>query len=313
MQDPAREDVLNSAISIEILKATRPRSRFLKVSMLVLLLLAGYGLTSVIVRSDDLFGERRDRNLSRFIEEIKPHGEDGEILRVSEYGTWARRLLVDRGLEAATTTLAISVAAIVLAGLLSVPLCLLATRTLATPEAFAPAARRPHALKRLAWRAVTSCTRLGFVLLRALPEYVFAFLLLMMVGPSPWAAVLALVLHNVGILGRLNAETLENLPPRVPKALRGLGAGRLQVAAFGLAPAAIPRFVLYFFYRWETCVREATVLGMLGIVSLGYFIQDARARNHYDEMLFFVLLGAAIVMIGDVVSALARRGVRRAG
>jgi phosphonate transport system permease protein len=142
---------------------------------------------------------------------------------------------------------------------------------------------------------------------------VWGFLLLVILGPSPWAAVLALVLHNVGILGRLDAETIENLPPRVPKALRGLGAGRLQIAALGLAPAAIPRFVLYFFYRFETCVREATVLGMLGVVSLGYFILDARARNHYDDMLFFVLLGAAIVIIGDVVSALARSAVRRAG
>ena len=304
---------MSTATEIQALRASRPRSRFLLVSVLVLLLLAGYGLVSVTVRSGDLFGERQARNFSRFIDDIRPHGESGEPLPFSEFGAWAGRLMTDRGWEAATTTLAISIVAIVLAGLFSVPLCLLATRTLATAEAFAPAARRPHAMKRLAWGAVTSVTRVGFVLLRALPEYVWAFLLLMMLGPTPWAAVLALVLHNVGILGRLNAETVENLPPRVPRALRGLGAGRLQTAAFGLAPAAIPRFVLYFFYRWETCVREATVLGMLGIVSLGYFILDARARNHYDEMLFLVLLGAAIVMLGDVVSALARRAVRRAG
>ncbi len=304
---------MNAADRIETLRAARPRSRYLSVSMLVLLLLAGYGLISVIARSDALFGERQVRNLSRFIDDIRPHGEQGELLPPAEWGAWAGRLMADRGLAAATTTLAISIAAIVIAGLLSAPLCLLATRTLATAEAFAPASRRPHVAKRLMWGAVTSVTRVGFVLLRALPEYVWAFLLLMMVGPNPLAAVLALVLHNVGILGRLNAETVENLPPRVPKALRGLGAGRLQVAAFGLAPAAMPRFVLYFFYRWETCVREATVLGMLGIVSLGTFILDAKARNHYDEMLFMVLLGAAIVMLGDVVSALARKAVRQAG
>ena len=65
-------------------------------------------------------------------------------------------------------------------------------------------------------------------------------------------------------------------------------------------------------YRWETCVREATVLGMLGIVSLGYWIVDARARNHYDEMFLLVLVGAAIVLVGDLVSAAAREVVRRA-
>ena len=71
------------------------------------------------------------------------------------------------------------------------------------------------------------------------------------------------------------------------------------------------RFLLFFFYRWETCVREATVLGMLGISSLGFWIQDARARNHYDDMFFLILLGGLLVLIGDLVSAAAREWVRR--
>ena len=79
-----------------------------------------------------------------------------------------------------------------------------------------------------------------------------------------------------------------------------------------IVPAGLPRFLLYFFYRWETCVREATVLGMLGMASLGYLILDARAGNRYDEMLFYVLLGVGLVLAGDLVSAAVRRVVRRA-
>ena len=74
-----------------------------------------------------------------------------------------------------------------------------------------------------------------------------------------------------------------------------------------------PRFLLYFFYRWETCVREATVLGMLGVLSLGSLIRDARASNFYDEMVFYVLLGSCLVMIGDFASAVSRALLRRAG
>jgi ABC-type phosphate/phosphonate transport system permease subunit len=59
-------------------------------------------------------------------------------------------------------------------------------------------------------------------------------------------------------------------------------------------------------------VREATVLGMLGVVSLGYWIQDARARQFHDEMLLLVALGAVIVLIADILSQLARSWVRRA-
>jgi len=77
-------------------------------------------------------------------------------------------------------------------------------------------------------------------------------------------------------------------------------------------PLALPRFLLYFFYRFETCVREATVLGMLGVVSLGYWIQEARARQTYDELLLFVGLGALLVLAADAVSIAARGWLRRA-
>ncbi len=56
------------------------------------------------------------------------------------------------------------------------------------------------------------------------------------------------------------------------------------------------RFLVFFFYRWETCVREATVLGFVGVGSLGLFIQDARARDLYDEMMVLVLAGAGLVL-----------------
>ena len=69
---------------------------------------------------------------------------------------------------------------------------------------------------------------------------------------------------------------------------------------------------MYFFYRWETCVREATVLGLLGFVSLGWYIQQARAGVRYDEMVLFVLLGALLILVGDLVSAAARALIRRA-
>ena len=71
------------------------------------------------------------------------------------------------------------------------------------------------------------------------------------------------------------------------------------------------RGLLLFFYRFETCVREATVLGMLGVVSLGYWIQDARAKQYYDEVLVLVLFGAALVLAADLTSAVARYSIRR--
>src|SRR5262249_12614862 len=139
---------------------------------------------------------------------------------------------------------------------------------------------------------------------------IWAFLLLILLGPTAWPAVLALAIHNAGIIGKLTGECVENLDPQPLAALRGLGATRSQIALSAIFPMVFTRFLLFFFYRWETCVRDATILGLLGIVSLGYWIQDARARNHYDEMLFLVLLGAGLVLLVDLASVLARELVR---
>ena len=96
-------------------------------------------------------------------------------------------------------------------------------------------------------------------------------------------------------------------------ALRALGASRTKIALVGIAPAMLPRFLTYFFYRWETCVREATVLGILGMASLGWLIDEAQVSGYkYDEMVFFIGLGVVIVLLGDLISAIARGIVRRA-
>jgi phosphonate transport system permease protein len=255
--------------------------------------------------------ERRSANLARFLGELVPYPVR-ERFSVHELFAWAVGLLRERGLEAAATTLAISVVAICLAGLIGGALCLPAARNFARAEAFLDNARPPRFWVRAVWAGFVHLTRTLLIFLRSIPEYVWAFLAISMIGPSAWPAVLALALHNAGILGKLGGEAIENLEERSLAGLRGLGASRAQVAVNGIFPAVLPRFLLYFFYRFETCVREATVLGMLGIGSLGYWIQDARARNQYDTLVFFVAIGVAIVLVGDLVSVVARRVVRNA-
>ncbi|MHC5009784.1 MAG: PhnE/PtxC family ABC transporter permease [Planctomycetota bacterium] len=292
----------------------RPRSRMVRLSAGLLL---GLGVTSWWLgdfQIGSLFTAQKASNLRRFLGEVVPRPLRGEPFDFGVWWQWAGAILDTKGWSATWTTLAISVAAIVLAGLGSLVLCVPAARNFATPEPFAPAGRLPGRARRAAWRAVVVLTRLLLVFLRAIPEYIWAFLLLAVFGPTSWPAVLALAIHNLGILGKLNAETIENVESGPLRALAGLGARRRQIAAVAAFPAVLPRLLLYFFYRWETCVREATVLGMLGIVSLGYYIKfDARPKGRYDEMVFLILLGAAIVIVGDFASAVARRIVRRAG
>ncbi len=318
--------------AIDALHRGRPRNRLLRVSVALLGVIvvcawaaldlhvvelqprAGVGLFGEFARQLDEVARR----LTRFGNEIRPYPLRGEAWDWSIAATWARDLVVEdgwigSGWDAAVTTLAMSVLAIVIAGASSALAAPFAASTVAAAEPFLPGPAAPGPLRRYGWRAVALGTRAVLIFLRAIPEYVWAFLLIQIFGFSAWPAVLALALHNIGIMGRLTGETVENLHPKVLAHMRGLGATRVQIVLFGVYPAALPRWLLYFFYRWETCVREATVLGMLGVVSLGYLIKQTRAAyGREDEMVFYILLGGALVLIGDVVSAVVRRFVREA-
>jgi phosphonate transport system permease protein len=295
------------------LRRGRPRSRFVRASVVFLLALAASSWWLGGFDLVDMFSGRHARNLEHFVHEATPRPVREEGGGFAEAAAWAGDLFRAKGAEALGTTLAISVLAIVLAGIAANLLCLPAARTFARPAPFLPPGGTPPWFARAAWRALLLGTRFVLVFLRAIPEYVWAFLLLAVFGPTAWPAVLALAIHNAGILGKLQAETIENVPPQAARALTALGAGRRQVALLAVHPTVFPRFLLYFFYRWETAVREATVLGMLGIVSLGYVLMyDARPRGREDEMVFYVALGALLVLAGDLVSAAARRLVRHA-
>ena len=289
----------------------RPRSQLVRFTIVALALLVAYSWLSGDIAFDDLFTERRLANVRRFLTtDVQPFELRDHPFSIGEHAAWAWKLFTERGLEGAVATLAISVLAITLAGAAASILMLFAARNLATASPFVATHR--GAGRQFAWRAVTGLVRGFLIFLRAIPEYIWAYLLLAMLGASAWPAVLALAIHNSGILGKLGAETVENLDTSSLRALRILGGTRSQIAVSAIFPLSLSRCLLYFFYRFETCVREATVLGMLGVVSLGYWIQDARSRQFYDQMVFFVALGAGIVLAADLVSAIVRSRIRRA-
>jgi phosphonate transport system permease protein len=329
----AAVEVAEPANDIAVLWRRRPRDRFLRLSLRALALLAAASLITGFfleirwagdvdgfrgfLTADDVrpvFSsgewELRRANLTRFVtEDIVPAPLlDGAAV------TWNQWLggILDYALPAAWTTLWISILAIVLAAVAAAASLPFAARTIAAPQPWLAAGRPAALVARGFWFVLRQAVKLLHVLTRAVPEVVLAFILLAIFGGNVWPAVLALAIHNFGILGRLGSETVDNASPEIPAALRAAGATRLQVAGLGVMPVILPRLLIFFFYRWETCLRESTALGILGCATLGYYIQNANARFRFDEMLVLVLLGAGLVVIGDFVSALVRLWARRA-
>jgi phosphonate transport system permease protein len=297
----------------------RPRNRYVRASLVVAIGLMAVAWLAGGFDWGDFFSPRRAENLGRFLNEIRPfplQGSQQDALQQPAWSwrvawQWAGEIYSDRGARAVGATVGISLIAILLAGFFGLALSLPAARSFARADAFLPPGLEPSRVSIAMWWSLRTGTRASLMLLRSVPEYVLAFLLLAMLGPTPWTAIVALALHNAGILGRLGAESVENAPAGPSRALRSLGAGRMRIAVWSFAPELLPRLLLYLFYRWETCVREATVLGLLGIVSLGFFISDARARGQMDVLVYFVVLGAGIVLVGELLSTLARELIRR--
>jgi phosphonate transport system permease protein len=292
------------------LSRRRPRDVAVRVSVALVLLLFALAWTVGDAFPKELFSERAQRNVARFLGELRPHPLQGAPFDFDVFVAWTRETLAKtRGLADAARTFGVAVLAIAIAATFAALMAPLGARTFAGQDPLVgDGAREKHG----PWPFVRRSARFVFVALRAIPEYVLAFLLMALLPYGAWPAVLALALHNAGILARLQAENLENLPGAPLRALRLAGATRAQLA-FGVGfPMALGRFLLFVFYRYETCVREATVLGILGYRTLGYSLQEARSRQFYDEMLLLVSLGVVLVLVADGFSIAARRWLRNA-
>ena len=303
---------LAGELSEAALRRTAPRDWMMRGAGVFALLLVMLSWNVGAPLAIGLTGVRQEERLARFVTKLTPEParpadrlagweerREAWSENQGEVGAWAWALWKKPG----------ATAAVVLAGIGAALLLPLGTRALATAEPFGLMGVVSGWRRRIRlW--IGSVVRGFFVVARAVPEYVYAFLLVALLGPSAWPLVFALALHNVGILGRLWGEVAENERPEAAGQLARVGASRGQIYLAGLAPTSFNRFLLFFFYRWETCVREATILGMLGISSLGYHISISRNFLRYDQMLFYVLLGAAVIILGDVLSDVLRRRLR---
>jgi len=266
-------------------------------------------LVSTLSDLGDLFTARRLDNLQRFVGEALPYPLTHPEQATESLGGWAHRLWTEKVWPGIWATFWVAVAASCLAGALGLIGIGGAARTLATsrPYVLGESRGKGSPFSKFLWAMVVGLSRGAQILGRALPEYILAFLLVGLLGLGYWPAILALAIHNGGILGRLGSEVVEDAAPSLPRTLRATGSTRGQILWLGLLPILLGRFLVYFFYRWETCVREATILGFVGVTSLGLFIRDSRARDLYDEMMVIVLAGALLVLFGDAVSSLVRR------
>ncbi len=147
--------------------------------------------------------------------------------------------------------------------------------------------------------------------LRAVPELVWASLLLIAAGLGPFAGTLALAVHTTGVLGRLFAEALENAPPGPAAALRTQGVGSARVFLYATLPQVLPQLFSYSLYRWENNIRAAAVLGVVGAGGLGQLLSFHMGLFHMGKTASVLAAMLVLVAIVDALSFAARRVMAR--
>jgi phosphonate transport system permease protein len=232
-----------------------------------------------------LADERSLTSAGRFLSTFLPPRHDAAFLRQLLAETWR--------------TVAIATTGITLAQVLAVPLALSACRHLS----ISGLAGRMDALPGAARQIV----RALLVLLRSVPELVWALVFVRVVGLGATAGVLAIAITYGGMLGKVYAEILDSADPAPSRALLRSGSGRLQALLFGSLPQASAELVSYTVYRWECAIRSSVVLGFVGAGGLGQMLDSASKMFAGAEVCAILLVFMALVWSSDRISAALRR------
>lgn len=157
------------------------------------------------------------------------------------------------------------------------------------------------------FRTVSSLGKVVLSCIRVFPELIMALLFIKSVGLGPFAGILALGFHSVGMLGKLFGESIENTEFNAREALIASGANKLQVLWFAIIPEVMPAFMSYTLYRFEISVRSATILGIVGAGGIGAPLIFALNGHSWDRV-GIILYGIIImVTIIDLISAAIRK------
>jgi len=146
--------------------------------------------------------------------------------------------------------------------------------------------------------------RATLVITRSTPEYMLAYLLLQLMGPSMLPAIIALSLHNGAIIGYLLGRQADQLP------LRADAPTGANLYFYGTTPVLYGQFLAYLLYRWELILRESAIFGILGLKTLGYYVDAAISELRIDTAALLLIGVALLSMCVDALSRNLRRRLR---
>ena len=234
-----------------------------------------------------VFFERDNARVTgQFLASFWPPAHDAEFLLMVAREAWR--------------TVAIATAGMTLAFVVAVPLTLMSTRVLSVSALSGRMAAGPAVLRQ--------AVRLLLIVLRSVPELVWALVFVRVVGLGPTAGVLAIALTYGGMLGKVYGEILESGEAHATQTLLRNGGSRLQAFFYGLLPQNAAELTSYTVYRWECAIRSSVVLGFVGAGGLGQQLDNSMKMFNGGEVFTMLAVFVLLVALADRVSA----GLRKA-
>jgi phosphonate transport system permease protein len=139
--------------------------------------------------------------------------------------------------------------------------------------------------------------------MRAINEIVFALIFVVAVGLGPFAGVLAIFVYTTGALGKLYSEAVEAIDPGPVEGIRATGANRIQEIIFGILPQVMPLWASFTLYRFESNVRSASVLGIVGAGGIGVSLYQSFGAFEYGKVCAILIILIVVTSLIDTVSA----------
>jgi phosphonate transport system permease protein len=198
-------------------------------------------------------------------------------------------------------TVAIATAGTTLALLIALPLTLMSTRVLSVSALRGRMAAVPF--------CVRQAVRMLLIVLRSVPELVWALVFVRVVGLGATAGVVAIALAYGGMLGKVYSEILESGEGHATESLLRNGCGRLQAFFFGLLPQNAGELISYTVYRWECAIRSSVVLGFVGAGGLGQQLDSSMKMFAGGEVFTMLLVFFGLVALADRTSAWLRKAL----
>ena len=207
--------------------------------------------------------------------------------------------------QAAFLTVATAIASTVLSIVLAIPFGIMACSSLWRTGTVA--ASEGYGFHYQVLNLVSISTRAALGFLRAVPDLMWALLLVAAVGLGPLAGTIALAMSYTGVLGRVYADVFDAVESQPVEALLSTGASRLQIFFTAIWPQALPNMIAYTLYSFECCVRAAAVLGFVGAGGIGYEINLSMRLFDYRQVTTLLLAFLLILSLTDLISRSLRR------